>query len=106
MARPLIGIPPCLDTAERIRSGRRTHYIDEAYARAIAEAGGIPVYLPQASSSADAAGSAEDAAGRLDGLLVPGGDDFLPERAYPETVRFDPVPAEQKERRGGWSSES
>jgi len=88
MARPLIGIPPCLDAAERIRPGRRTHYLDETYARAVEEAGGQPIYLPPV-------GSPELAAARVDGLLVPGGDDFPPDRPYPESVRFEPVPAEQ-----------
>ena len=86
--RPLIGIPPCLDERGRWRPTREYHYADAAYARAVAEAGGIPVYLPQ---QGDVAALAE----RLDGLLLPGGGDFAPERAYPSGVAFDLVPARQ-----------
>ena len=32
---------------------------------------------------------------RLDGLLLPGGDDFAPPRAYPPEVRFEVVPPRQ-----------
>ena len=32
---------------------------------------------------------------RLDGLLIPGGDDFAPPRPYPPQVRFETVPARQ-----------
>jgi putative glutamine amidotransferase len=90
--RPLIGIPPCLDEAGRWRASREYHYADAAYARAIAEAGGLPVLLPlQPDASALAA--------RLDGLLLPGGDDFLPDAAragaYPAEVRFEPTPERQ-----------
>ena len=86
--RPLIGIPPCLDERGRWRPTREYHYADAAYARAVAEAGGIPVYLPQQE---DVAALAD----RLDGLLLPGGGDFAPDRAYPSGVSFDLVPARQ-----------
>jgi putative glutamine amidotransferase len=86
--RPLIGIPPCLDEQGRWRPSREYHYADAAYARAIAEAGGLPVYLPL---QREAAALTE----RLDGLLLPGGGDFVPARAYPENVAFDPVPERQ-----------
>ncbi len=86
--RPLIGIPPCLDDRGRWRPAREYHYADAAYARAVAEAGGTPVYLPQQD---DVAALAE----RLDGLLVPGGGDFAPDRAYPADVSFDVVPERQ-----------
>ncbi|MDJ0848108.1 MAG: gamma-glutamyl-gamma-aminobutyrate hydrolase family protein [Myxococcota bacterium] len=85
---PLIGIPPCLDEQGRWRRGRSYHYLDRAYADAVAEAGGSPVYLPE---QPDLAALVQG----IDGLLVPGGDDFLPEGPYPETVRFDPVGAAQ-----------
>ena len=81
---PLIGIPPCLDERGRWRSGRSTHYLDRAYADAVAGAGGTPVYLPE---QPDVAGLVAG----LDGLLVPGGDDFVPDAPYPEGVGFDPV---------------
>jgi putative glutamine amidotransferase len=86
--RPLIGIPPCLDERGRWRAGRTYQYIDVAYARAVEQAGGEPLYLPlQADADALAA--------RIGGLLIPGGDDFLPETPYAESVLFDPVPAAQ-----------
>jgi putative glutamine amidotransferase len=84
---PLIGIPVSLDSG-RLRRGRRYHTIDERYADAVAEAGGIPVYLPIQRRP-------EEIADRIDGLLIPGGGDFLPERPYPEEVRFEAAPPEQ-----------
>ena len=82
--RPLIGIPPCLDAGGRGKPGREIQYADAAYARAVAAAGGLPVYLGLGASP-------ESLAARLDGLLVPGGDDFLPATPYPASVRFHPV---------------
>jgi len=87
--RPLIGIPPCLDERGRWRPARDYHYIDAAYARAVDEAGGLPVYLP-------GSGDPEAVVDRLDGLLLPGGDDFPPDRPYPDSVRFDTAPARQR----------
>ena len=86
--RPLIGIPPCLDERGRWRPDREYHYADAAYARAVSEAGGIPVYLPQQDGVASLAD-------RIDGLLLPGGGDFAPDRAYPNGVAFDVVPERQ-----------
>lgn len=86
--RPLIGIPPCLDDRSRWRAGRDYHYIDAAYARAVREAGGWPVYIPQEGSPAEAAR-------QLDGLLLPGGDDLPPPVPYPESVQFELVPEVQ-----------
>jgi len=84
--RPLIGIPQCFDDRGRWRAGCETDYLDAAYARAVIAAGGAPVYVPiQACVEAISA--------RLDGLLLPGGDDFLPTRAGFESVSFEPVPA-------------
>ena len=85
---PRIGISPSLDAAGRWRTGRRFHYVDAAYAEAVAEAGGIPVYLA-------APGPAEAQVAVVDGLLVPGGPDFLPPSPYPEGVRFSPAPRAQ-----------
>lgn len=86
--RPLIGIPPCLDERGRWRADREYHYADAAYARAVSDAGGLPVYLPLGAD-------ADELAQRVDGLLVPGGDDFPPDRPYPPAVRFEPVPERQ-----------
>ena len=65
--RPLIGIPPSLDERGRWRPGRSYHYLDEAYARAVAESGALPVYLPIQPEP-------ERLLERLDGLLLPGGE--------------------------------
>jgi len=86
--RPLIGISPCLDDRGRWRSGRSTQYLDTAYARAIEAAGGVPMLLPLQRDAAAAVG-------RIDGLLLPGGDDFPPPHPYPDGVSFDPAPARQ-----------
>jgi putative glutamine amidotransferase len=86
--RPLIGIPPCLDERGRWRAGRTYQYIDRAYARAVEQAGGLPLYLPLQAD-------VEDLAARIGGLLLPGGDDLLPDTPYPEHVRLDPAPAAQ-----------
>jgi len=89
-ARPRIGIPLCLDDRGRWRKGRDYLYADLAYARALDAAGGSAVMLPiQAESNAllDA----------IDGLLLPGGDDFAPNDPgrYPAKVAFDLAPQAQ-----------
>jgi putative glutamine amidotransferase len=86
--RPLIGIPPCLDARGRWKAGRTYHYVDARYAQALAEAGADPVVIPEQPSP-------DSIAARLDGLLVPGGDDFAPDRPYPASVHFDLVPPRQ-----------
>jgi putative glutamine amidotransferase len=86
--RPRIGIPPSLDAAGRLRRGRRSHHLDAAYAEAVAEAGGLPLYLP-------APGDAGELAAGIDGLLLPGGPDFLPPAPPPEGVAFAPAAPEQ-----------
>jgi putative glutamine amidotransferase len=86
--RPLIGMPPCLDARGRWKPGRTYHYVDAGYARALAESGADAIVIPEQSAL-------DSIASRLDGLLVPGGDDFEPDRPYPEGVRFDPVPEQQ-----------
>jgi len=98
--RPLIGIPQCLDDRGRWRPGRRYLYLDHAYARAVAAAGGIALHLPlQGVPLQDSTSSGDDEVVRrlvsgLDGLLLPGGDDLLPESPPPE-ISFDPAPPEQ-----------
>jgi putative glutamine amidotransferase len=86
--RPLIGMPPCLDDRGRIRAGREYHYLDAAYAAALGAAQAEVVVVPLQPDPAALVA-------RLDGLLLPGGDDFPPERPYPEDVAFDPVPERQ-----------
>ena len=88
----VIGIPLCLDARGRWRPQRDYLYADHAYARAIADAGGLPVHLPvQPTTSADALIE------RVDGLLIPGGDDFVPQSPYPDDVSFDPLEPAQIE---------
>jgi putative glutamine amidotransferase len=86
--RPLIGMPPCLDARGRWKTGRTYHYVDASYAQALAEAGADAVVIPEQFGL-------DSVVSRLDGLLVPGGDDFEPDRPYPDGVRFDPVPPRQ-----------
>ena len=88
MKRPVIGITLCLDAHGRWRPGRRYVYLDEAYSQAIERAGGLPLQLPIQTD-------AETLAERIDGLLLPGGDDFPPQRSYPKNIRFDLAPPEQ-----------
>ena len=78
--RPLVGITQRL---WRRRDGRERLQLDAAYARAVAEAGGLPLHLPIVEE-------AEAVVARVDALLVPGGPDFLP--AHPLLdVAFDAV---------------
>ena len=88
MRRPRIGIPTCLDERGRWRPGRDYSYIDRLYADSIDEAGGLPIQLPIQSAPAEAVAL-------LDGLLLPGGDDFPSDRALPDNVTLDLVPDTQ-----------
>ncbi|MDH3210927.1 MAG: gamma-glutamyl-gamma-aminobutyrate hydrolase family protein [Myxococcales bacterium] len=88
--RPFIGIPLGLDDRGRWNPARDYQYIDSAYARAVADCGGDAVALPIQER-------AEALVERIDGLLIPGGDDFAPPRAYPQGVVFDPAPERQIE---------
>ncbi len=88
MRAPAIGLPPCLDDAGRIRPGHPYHYVAAHYASAVDAAGGAPLYLPIQSDP-------ERLLDGLDGLLVPGGDDFAPDAPYPDDVRFRLVPDAQ-----------
>jgi len=86
--RPLIGIPLGLDDRGRWNPAREYQYIDSAYARAVDDCGGTAIHLPIQES-------AEALVERIDGLLIPGGDDFSPPHAYPEDVAFDLAPPRQ-----------
>jgi putative glutamine amidotransferase len=81
---PLIGIPQCLDESGRWRPNRATQYLDRTYAQAVEAAGGTPIFLPVQRDVAELVR-------RLDGLLLPGGDDFPPPHAYPGKVHFEAV---------------
>lgn len=89
MRVPRIGIPLCLDGAGRIRPGRRYHYLDAAYGEAVVHAGGSPRYLPIQPD-------AMTALAEIDGLLLPGGDDFPPPTPYPPDVEFTLVEPAQR----------
>jgi putative glutamine amidotransferase len=81
--RPIIGIPRLFGERDRL-------FLDRPYAEAVESAGGTPLLLP---AQDDVAGLAR----RIDGLLIPGGGDFLPPQPspYPADVVFDAVPARQ-----------
>lgn len=81
-------MPPCLDERGRWKPGREYHYLDAAYAAALSEAGADAIVLP-------AQAEPRGLVARLDGLLLPGGDDLMPDAPYPPDVHFDPVPARQ-----------
>jgi len=82
MHPPRIGIPLTLDDRGRWRAGRSYHYIDRRYADAIARAGGIPLQVPIQQDE----GAVLDT---IDGLLLPGGDDFASARPLPDEVELD-----------------
>jgi putative glutamine amidotransferase len=86
---PLIGISLSLDDRGRWKSTRDYHYIDAAYTRAVEEAGGTAIYLPLQDDLSPAIQ-------KLDGLLIPGGDDLPPPTPYAEEVKFDLVPEAQR----------
>ena len=88
----VIGIPLCLDARGRWRPERAYLYADHAYVLSVAAAGGLPLHLPLQETT-----SAEALIARVDGLLIPGGDDFVPSAPYPEDVAFDPLEAAQVE---------
>jgi putative glutamine amidotransferase len=68
----------------RAPGNRPYQYLSTAYATAVEAAGGMPLFLPLQ-------GAARALVERIDGMLIPGGNDFLPPRSYPDAVRFDPV---------------
>jgi putative glutamine amidotransferase len=84
--RPLIGIPPRLRERGRERGGLE---LGTAVVAALEAAGAAAVLVPPQSEP-------QDVMARLDGLLLPGGGDFLPARAYPADVVFDPVAPRQQ----------
>jgi putative glutamine amidotransferase len=88
--RPLIGIPPVHADRGELSPGRATLTLDLRYARAVDALGAAPVCLPLQQ---DAAALVD----HLDGLLIPGGGDFVPERSYPPGVEFDATSREQLE---------
>lgn len=88
MPKPLIGITcgtSALDPSAKNLQDRLNH----SYSRAVARAGGIPVVIPNATTS----GHPHDLLARLDGLLLSGGYDVAPdlygERKVNDTVEVD-----------------
>lgn len=90
MHRPRIGIPLSLDDRGRWRAERTYHYIDRSYADAIDRAGGVALHLPIQSD-------VEALVASIDGLLLPGGDDFPSETPLAPEIEalLDLVPAAQ-----------
>jgi putative glutamine amidotransferase len=86
--KPLVGLPLCLDDRGRWRPGYTYQYLDAAYAGALDEAGAHPLHLPIQQEP-------EGLIGSLDGLLLPGGGDFLPPGASADAPGFDPLPERQ-----------
>ncbi len=87
--RPLIGIPLCLDDRGRWRESRDYLYIDDAYAKAVTDAGGAVIHPPIQADP-------EELVYRIDGLLLPGGDDLPPpDAARYSDVHFDLAPRAQ-----------
>ncbi len=84
--RPRIAIALTLDP--QLRAGRRTWFADAAYAAAVEAAGGRAVHLA-------AGGDGADALDGIAGLVVPGGDDFLPPTPYPPGIAFRAAAPEQ-----------
>ena len=84
-------MPPLIGITQRLRGsrpGRERLELDPAYAAAVAEAGGLPIHLPIQKE-------ARSLVARIDGLILPGGADFLPPRPYPPEVAFEAAPQAQ-----------
>jgi len=77
---PLIFISPSIE-AEGIEFSDRSISLSEAYQRAIAAAGGLPLTLPMGDSRQLIA----ECVDRADGILITGGDDIEP-RLYQDRV--------------------
>ncbi|MGZ6390350.1 MAG: gamma-glutamyl-gamma-aminobutyrate hydrolase family protein [Ktedonobacterales bacterium] len=71
--RPIIGIP-CF-TAERAETHRPIYGNNQAYARAVERAGGVPLLIPPLPDES----SMRAICDRLDGLLLTGGEDVDPD---------------------------
>jgi putative glutamine amidotransferase len=88
MQQPIIGIP-CFAMV-RTDTGRPIYASNQAYAHAVARAGGTPVLIPPVASLL----TVSDIAGWLDGLLLAGGSDLDPslygEATSPESKAPEP----------------
>ncbi len=88
MSPPLIGLTVYREVAAWGVWEQRADLLPAQYAEAVTSVGGVPVLLPPT----DAAGAAEAAVSRLDGLVISGGADVEP-------ARYD---AEPHPRTAGW----
>jgi putative glutamine amidotransferase len=79
MKPPVIGISTCIDVGAKINPDRTYQYLEISYAEAVAEAGGVPFIVPYLQSL-----SYEEVFGKIDGLLISGGED-LPTNIPDET---------------------
>ncbi len=70
MKKPIIGITPDFET----KDNRDRYYLNNAYSKAIMQAGGIPLILTQQAQAEDY----RDAVSLIDGLLLTGGNDHNP----------------------------
>ncbi|MAI80980.1 MAG: gamma-glutamyl-gamma-aminobutyrate hydrolase [Deltaproteobacteria bacterium] len=88
--RPRIGMPLCLDDRDQWRPGRKYLYIDQAYSKAVIKAGGDPRLLAMDSDP-------RDQVNEVEGLILPGGDDFQPfePHRYQKSVAFNPISEKQ-----------
>jgi putative glutamine amidotransferase len=84
--RPLVAITQRLRAADG--GGRAVLELDPAYAQAIEAAGGLPFHLPLLADPGELLA-------RADGLVLPGGPDFLPPPPGRAGVRFDAIDPRQ-----------
>ena len=89
MSRPLVGLTTYREEARWGVWHTRADILPSVYARAIEEAGGVPVLLPPTTADREVAAAV---LGRVDALVVAGGADVSPAR-YAE---------EPHERTAGW----
>ncbi|MEO7000192.1 MAG: gamma-glutamyl-gamma-aminobutyrate hydrolase family protein [Ktedonobacterales bacterium] len=95
MTPPLIGIPAFATI--RSGSGRAIYANNQSYARAVAQAGGVPLFIPPTPER-----TADDAAiaalcARLDGLLLSGGADMDPAHYGQQPTPFCEPPEPERD---------
>jgi putative glutamine amidotransferase len=89
--RPLIGVPTGREKSQRF-FGLALYIMNQTYVRALEQLGALPVLIPLQMSEATLRGIFE----RLDGLLLPGGEDMDPSTYHAE--RHPQLGATDKER--------
>lgn len=83
-SRPLVGISMGRGHMAITEGSLHSHYVGAEYVRAVAEAGGWPVALPAVEGIEEEA--AVRAAGRVDAIVLSGGDDVAPQTYGGEQV--------------------